>query len=480
MRPYPGTIRRTWHEQLALGHIHRSLCVYAVRAMDDIAAVRPAALQSATRKAAFRLIPLVMLMYVISYIDRVNIGFAATTMNADLGLSTAAYGLGAGLFFVGYVVCEVPSNIILHRVGARIWLARIMVTWGLISGAMAFVQSEAGFYIVRVLLGVAEAGFVPGVIYLLALWFPTQVRARMVALFIISIPLAVVLGAPLSALLIEHGDGLWGLAGWRILFIAEAIPALVVGILVFFVLPSSPTEVRWLTEPERTALRALLDSEADAASEHGPSDVFSALKDWRIYAVSLIGFSVNMGGYALSFFLPQVIASLAVQFHQKFSIWDTALLTAIPFAVAALSVWLVGQSSDRHQERCLHAAIPLMVGAIAVSVALYLPSTTLIMVAISIAAAGSYSVLPVFWQLPPRFLTGAASAAGIGVAGGLANVAGFVAPYMTGGLETATGSYKPAMFVVAGVMVAGAVVAFLLRLRPEFAKPKQRTVEPQR
>lgn len=438
------------------------------------------ALDLAVRKAAFRIIPLVMLMYVISYLDRVNIGFAAVTMNSDLGLSTASYGLGAGLFFVGYVVFEVPSNVILHRVGASLWLARIMITWGLISGAMVFVQNEWQFYLVRVLLGIAEAGFVPGVIYLLTLWFPARVRARMVALFIISIPFAVVIGAPLSALLIDHGHGPWGLEGWRFLFVAEAIPALIVGVVVFFALPDSPKGVNWLTVAERAALHETLGGETDAASEHGPSDVFAALKDWRIYAVSFIGFSVNMGGYALSFFLPQVIASLAIQFNQKFSIWDTALLTAIPFATAVVTLWLVGRSSDRHQERHFHAAVPLFVGAVAVSVALYLPNTTLVMIAISIAAAGSYSVLPVFWQLPPRFLTGAAAAAGIGVAGGLANVAGFVAPYMTGAFETATGSYKPAMLVVGAVMVAGAVTALALRKRPEFANAPRVVVDSQR
>jgi MFS family permease len=436
--------------------------------MNRTAAVTPLALQSATRKAAVRLIPMVMLMYVISYLDRVNIGFAASTMNADLGLSNAAYGLGAGLFFIGYVVFEVPSNVILHRVGARIWLARIMVTWGLISGALGFVDSEFGFYVVRVLLGIAEAGFVPGVVYFLSLWFPEQVRARMVALFLIAIPVAVVLGAPLSTLLLEHGHGFWGLEGWRFMFIVEAIPAVIVGVIAFFALPSRPQDASWLTGEERGSLQGTLDAEADAAAAHGPSDVLSALRDWRIYAVSVIGFSVNMGGYALSYFLPQVIASLGEQFDRDFSVWDTALLTAIPFAAAALALWLVGRSSDRHQERHFHAAVPLLTGAVAVAVALYLPSTTLVIIAISIAAAGSYAALPVFWQLPPRFLTGAAAAAGIGVAGGLANVAGFTAPYMTGALESATGSYKPAMFVVAGVMVVGALVALALRRRPEF------------
>nr|WP_281360957.1 MFS transporter [Schumannella luteola] len=408
--------------------------------------------------------------HVISYLDRVNIGFAATRMNADLGLSTAAYGLGAGLFFIGYVLFEVPSNVILHRVGARAWLARIMVTWGLISGAMAFVHSEAWFYVVRVLLGIAEAGFVPGVVYFLTLWFPSAIRARMVALFIIAIPVAVVLGAPLSALLIEHGHGVLGLDGWRFMFLVEALPAVLVGVIAFFALPNRISDAKWLTPLERSSLSGVLEDEGAAAAEHGASGVLGALRDWRIYAVAGIGFSVNMGGYALSFFLPQVIEGLGVQFGTRFSLGEVAALTAIPYACAAIALWLVGRSSDRRQERHWHAAIPLLVGALAVAVALYLPSTLAIMAAISIAAAGSYCVLPVFWQLPPRFLTGAAAAAGMAVAGGLANVAGFVAPYMTGGLQNATGSYRPAMFVVAGIMIVGAVIALLLRRRPEFRR----------
>lgn len=426
---------------------------------------------SAVRKAGRRIVPLVALMYVISYIDRVNVGFAAATMNHDLGLSVAAYGLGAGLFFIGYVLFEVPSNIVLHRVGARRWLARIMISWGVVSGAMAFVQNEAQFYVVRVLLGIAEAGFVPGVIYLLTLWFPSSVRARMIAYFIAAIPLAVVIGAPVSALLISSGHGWLGLAGWRVMFLVEAVPAVVVGIVALFALPHSIGRTRWLTDAERDALAAVMRSEQEATAAHTRSGVTAALRDWRIYAVSLIGFSVNIGGYALSFFLPQVIASFAEQFGQTFTLGQTALLTAIPYAAAAVALVLVGRSSDRRQERHFHAAIPLLVGAVAVAIALYLPSTTAIMIAISVAAAGSYSVLPVFWQLPPRFLTGAAVAAGMGVAGGLANVAGFVAPYMTGLVYATTGSYRPAMLAVAAVMVLGAVTALALRHRPEFARP---------
>lgn len=431
---------------------------------------REALTSTAVRRAAHRIVPLVVVMYLISYVDRVNIGFAATTMSSDLGLSGAAYGLGAGLFFVGYVLFEVPSNVVLHRVGARRWLARIMVSWGAVSGLMAFVQDETQFYVVRILLGIAEAGFVPGVIYLLTIWFPSGVRARMVACFIAAIPLAVVIGAPVSALLITSGDGWLGLEGWRVMFLVEAAPAVLVGFVALFALPESPERSRWLRTDEREALLATLRSEEHGAAAHGPSGVLAALRDWRIYAVSVIGFAVNIGGYSLSFFLPQVIAGFSEQFGQRFTLAETALLTAVPYAAATVALLLVGRSSDRRQERHFHAAVPLLVGAVAVAIALYLPSTTAVMIAISVAAAGSYSVLPVFWQLPPRFLTGAAAAAGIGVASGLANVAGFVAPYMTGALHDATGSYRPAMLVVAAVMVLGALTALALRHRPEFAR----------
>ncbi|MFD2420295.1 MFS transporter [Amycolatopsis pigmentata] len=435
------------------------------------------AVRSATRKAASRIVPLVVVMYVISYVDRVNVGFAAAKMNPDLHLSTAAYGLGAGLFFIGYVLFEVPSNVILHRVGARRWLARIMVSWGIVSGAMAFVGNETQFYLVRVLLGLAEAGFVPGVVYLLTTWFPAPVRARMIARFIVAIPFAVVLGAPVSALLIGHGDGFLGLSGWRTMFLVEALPAVLVGVIAYFALPGTPDRASWLTGPERDALMATLRAEQNDAGAHGRSTVLAALKDWRIYVVSLVGFASNIGGYALSFFLPQVIAELSRQFGQQVTLTRTALLTAIPYAVAAVAVLLVARNSDRTQERHFHTAVPLIAGAVAVAVALYLPSTTAVLVAISIAAAGSYSVLPVFWQLPPRFLTGAAVAAGMGVAGGLANVAGFVAPYLTGALHDATGSYRPAMFVVAAVMLVGAVASLALRKRPEFRnRPREQNV----
>jgi ACS family tartrate transporter-like MFS transporter len=422
----------------------------------------------AVKKAAWRIMPLIMLMYILSYLDRVNVGFAAVEMNADLGLSATEFGIGAGLFFVGYIALEVPSNLILHRVGARVWIARIMITWGMLAAAMGFIQGEWSYYGVRLLLGVAEAGFVPGIILYTTLWFPRKARARIVALFLMAIPFAVVLGAPVSALMIEHGHGLLGLDGWRFMFIAQGVPAVVLGGLTYFLMPSVPERVNWLASDEKDALRTELDGERVDALTHGFASIRTSLLDWRVYTIALFGFCANMGGYSLSFFLPQVIEGFGAQFGTEFSLFQVGLITAIPFACAAIALWLNGHHSDKTGERTRHIALPLLLGAIAVAVALYLPSPLTVIIAISVAAAGSYAIIPIFWQLPSRFLTGAAAAAGMGLIAGLANVAGFIAPYMTGALKDATGDYRLGMLVVAAVMLVGAVVAWRLGRRPEF------------
>ncbi len=444
-----------------------------------MSAPRTGVVDSATAKAKWRLMPLLMFMYILSYIDRVNIGFAATHMNSDLGLSATAYGLGAGLFFVGYSLLEVPSNLLLYRLGARVWIARIMLTWGVLAACMSLVQNEWMFYAVRLLLGIAEAGFVPGIVLYLTMWFPTKARGRMVAWFLISIPVAVVLGAPLSALLIEHGDGVFGLAGWRFMFLVEGVPAIIMGTATYFVLPSSPRTVNWLTEDEKTELCGTLDSETDRALTHGSATVRACLSDWRIYVVALFAFCANIGGYSLSFFLPLIIQSFSRQFGSTISLFQVALITAIPFSCAAIALWINGWHSDRTGERTLHIAVPLSIGAAAIATALYLPSPATVIVAISIAAAGSYSVIPIAWQLPSRFLAGAAIAAGMGLVGGLANIAGFIAPYMTGWLKDTTGDYRSGMWVVSGVMVIGAIAALWLRRLPEFgAMPPNEVPEP--
>ncbi len=276
--------------------------------MADDVLVTPDPVSVAVKRAMWRLLPFLGLCYLLNYIDRVNVGFAALRMNPDLGLSAAAYGLGAGLFFVGYFFFEVPSNVILHRVGARLWIARIMVTWGIVASATAFVTNDIGFYAVRFLLGVAEAGFFPGIILYLTYWFPRAQRAKVVALFFLAVPLSTVLGAPLSTLLIQNGDGLLGFAqGWRFMFFVEGIPAVLVGLLVLVFLPDRPTRARWLTSEQAQALEATIAAE-DAAEVPGHTGMREALRDSRVVALSVVYFGVVFGLYVLAFFLPQVVS----------------------------------------------------------------------------------------------------------------------------------------------------------------------------
>ena len=424
--------------------------------------------QRTVRKVAMRLVPFMGLLYFINYLDRTNIGFATLTMSEDLEMTETMFGIAAGVFFIGYLFLEVPSNLALHKFGARRWIARIMITWGILAAAMGFIQGEWSYYSVRLLLGVAEAGFVPGIILYTTLWFPRKARARIVALFLMAIPFAVVLGAPVSALMIEHGHGLLGLDGWRFMFIAQGVPAVVLGGLTYFLMPSVPERVNWLASDEKAALRTELDAERVDALTHGFASIRTSLFDWRVYTIALFGFCANMGGYSLSFFLPQVIEGFGAQFGTEFSLFQVGLITAIPFGCAAMALWLNGHHSDKTDERTRHIALPLLLGAIAVAVALYLPSPLTVIIAISVAAAGSYAIIPIFWQLPSRFLTGAAAAASMGLIAGLANVAGFIAPYMTGALKDATGDFRLGMLVVAAVMLVGAVVAWRLGSRPEF------------
>ena len=419
------------------------------------------------RKAARRLLPLLVLLYLVNYLDRVNVGFAALTMNADLGLSSAAYGLGAGLFFIGYFLFEVPSNIALHKVGARLWIARIMVTWGLVASATAFVQGELSFYVVRVLLGIAEAGFFPGVLLYLTYWFPRPERARIVALTFLAVPLSSVLGSPLSTLLIQHGEGLLGFdAGWRFMFFVEGLPAVVLGVVVLFLLPDRPTRARWLTPAEGAALEAhLAAEEAEVVGREVPTR--QALTDPRVLALSLVYFGIVFGLYVLAFFLPQVIRGFQEQFGTTFSLLQVGLVTAVPYAFAAAAMVLWARHSDRTGEREGHVAIAVFVGAAGIAAALYMDSPLAVMVCITVCAVGIYAAIPVFWTLPTRLLTGVGAAAGIALVNSFGNLAGFAAPYVTGWLEDLTGSFRTGMWVVAVLMVAAGLIA--LRSRPRHA-----------
>ena len=415
------------------------------------------------RKAARRLLPLLVLLYLINYLDRGNIGFAALTMNADLGLSSAAYGLGAGLFFIGYFFFEVPSNVVLHKVGARLWIARIMITWGLVASATAFVQGEVSFYVVRVLLGIAEAGFFPGVLLYLTYWFPRAERARIVALTFLAVPLASVIGSPLSTVLIQHGDGLLGFdAGWRFMFFVEGLPALVLGVAVLFLLPSRPSSARWLTPAEATALEERLAAE-DAREVGSEVPTRQALTDPRVLALSVVYFGIVFGLYVLAFFLPQVIAGFQEQFGTTFSLLQVGLVTAVPYAFAAVAMVLWARHSDRAGERAGHVAVAAFIGAVAIAAALYMDSPLAVMVCITVCAIGVYAAIPVFWQLPTRLLTGVGAAAGIALINSFGNLAGFAAPYLTGWLEDLTGSFRTGLWVVAAVMVVAGLVALRFR-----------------
>jgi D-galactonate transporter len=416
------------------------------------------------RKATIRLVPLLALLYLVNYLDRVNVGFAALTMNADLGLSSAAYGLGAGLFFVGYFFFEVPSNIALHKVGARLWIARIMITWGLVASATAFVQGEVGFYVVRVLLGIAEAGFFPGVLLYLTYWFPRPQRARIVALTFLAVPLASVIGSPLSTLLIEHGEGWFGFdAGWRAMFFLEGLPAVLLGVAVLFLLPSRPGSARWLTAAESTALEQHLAAE-DAEQVGREVPTREALTNPRVIALSLVYFGIVFGLYVLAFFLPQVIAGFQEQFGTTFSLVEVGLVTAVPYAVAAVAMVLWARHSDRTGERAWHVAGPAFLGAAGIAAALSMNSPLLVMVCITVCAVGVYAAIPVFWQLPTALLSGVGAAAGIALVNSFGNLAGFAAPYLTGWLQDLTGSFRTGLWVVAVLMVAAGLIA--LRSRP--------------
>jgi D-galactonate transporter len=433
--------------------------------MADVAGVtgqQDRLVDGAVRRAMWRLLPFLGLCYLLNYVDRVNVGFAALTMNPDLGLSAAAYGFGAGLFFIGYFFFEVPSNVILHRVGARLWIARIMVTWGIIASATAFVQGEISFYVVRFLLGVAEAGFFPGIILYLTYWFPRAQRAKVVALFFLAVPLSSVIGAPISTLLIQNGDGALGFAdGWRFMFFLEGIPAVVVGLLVLMLLPDRPSRARWLSAAEQQALEQRIAAEDSAHVPH-ETGIRAGLRDRRVVALSVVYFGVVFGLYVLAFFLPQVISDLQEQFGVKFSLVQIGLITAIPYAVASVAMVLNARHSDRTGERRLHIAVPVFVGAAGVAVALYLDSPYLVIAAITVCAMGVFAAIPVIWQLPSAFLTGFGAAAGIALINSFGNLSGFVGPYLAGWLQDLTGSFRAGMFAVAAFMVLSGVTVLLL------------------
>ena len=402
------------------------------------------------RKVAWRLIPFLGILYFFAFLDRVNVGFAALTMNEDIGLSAAAYGFGAGIFFIGYVIFEVPSNVMLARVGARIWIARIMISWGLLSAAMALVEGPTSFYVLRFLLGVAEAGFFPGIIYFLSCWFPSAYRARILGAFLVAIPLSSVLGAPLSTQLLGV-EGL-GLAGWQWMFILEGVPAALLGFAVLKWLRDRPADAEWLEPREREWLTAELAREGSALP-HVPG-IGRVLANPAVWLFGLAYFGIIVGLYGINFWLPQIVKSLG-----SLSNAQVGLIVMIPAALAGIAMVVWGHDSDRSGERRWHVALPAFLAAAALAGSAMLQASPLAaFLALIVAGVGVFCSLPAFWTLPAAMLTGPAAAAGIALVNSIGNAGGFVGPALIGYLKETTGSYAPALWGLAVAIAASGVM----------------------
>ena len=412
------------------------------------------------RKITWRLIPFLLFCYILSYLDRVNIGFAKLHMLGDLGLSDAVYGMGAGVFFLGYFFFEVPSNIIMHKVGARRWIARIMISWGVLSAAMMFVQGATSFYVLRFLLGVAEAGFFPGIIYYLTRWYPAERRGRATSLFLTAIALAGVIGGPLSGWILRDANGLAGLAGWQWMFVIEGIPSVLAGLFLLRYLDDRVEDARWLTEAEKREVVALLQKEEVGKSHSSVRKAFASGRTWLLSAIYfLFVFSL----YGISFWLPSIIKAAGVA-----DSLDIGLLSALPWAAGVAAMVLIARSADRRRERRWHIALPALLGAVGflLSVA-FSANAPLAMLGMSIATMGIMSALPIFWSIPTAYLGGAAAAAGIALINSFGNLSGFVGPSLMGWIKSVTGSLDSGVYLLAGCLLAGAVLTL-------FTSPKLR------
>ncbi len=410
--------------------------------------------QSAMRKTAWRLVPLLTVAYVFNYLDRTCIGFAALTMNRDIGLSPAQFGLGAGMFFLGYCVFEVPSNLAMYRFGARRWLARIMVSWGIMSALTAFVVGPNSFYLVRALLGVAEAGFFPGVTYFLAAWFPAQYRTRMLAWFLLGIPLSSLIGSPVCGLLLEL-DGVWGLQGWKWLFLVVSLPCVVLGLLILTTLADRPQEAPWLTQPERDAMDAML---RDEMRERPRSSLLAAILDPRVLILAAVQFGFTLGSYGIGIWLPLIVkgyqlSNLAIGF-----------ITAVPYLFASLGMMAWAWHVDRTGRKIVHLALTCFLAAIGLGLSVVSGALLPALAGLTLALVGVTAARAVFWTIPTRFLTGVAAAGGLAFINTVGTLGGFAGPYMMGELRQLTGSFESGLLAMSAIMVAATLLAASLRL----------------
>lgn len=407
---------------------------------------------STIRAISWRLIPFLILAYFLAYLDRVNLGFAALTMNADLNFSPTVFAWGAGIFFIGYFIFEVPSNIALEKFGASRWIARIMVSWGVISALMAVVGGPTSFYVLRFLLGVAEAGFFPGIILYLTYWYPAAYRARFLAAFAIAVPVSTVIGAPISGMLLGM-DGVMGLKGWQWLFIIEGIPSVLLGIVTWFYLTDKPSKADWLTPDQKMWLADRLESERTMKeSVHGMS-LGQALSSPKVLMLSVIYFGFVAALYGMQFWLPQIVKAFGLTNTQ------TGFVTAIPYAFGSIAMILWARHSDRTRERVWHVGLPLLLIAVALAVSGVVSNPAVTMVALTVAAVGVFCTFALFWTLPTAWLSGTAAAGAIAMINSIGNLAGFGGPYLIGWVKEATGSTSTGLLVLAAMpLIAGILV----------------------
>lgn len=407
------------------------------------------------RKITWRIVPFIMILYLIAYIDRVNIGFAAITMKEDLGFTASILGFGAGIFFLGYFLFEVPSNIILHKVGARIWIARVMVTWGIIAGGMAFIESSTSFYVMRFLLGVAEAGFFPGIILYLSYWFPARNRAGVIALFMAAAPIATAIGSPISAALLEM-HGIMGLAGWQWMFLIEAFPAVILGVVVFFYMTDRPEKASWLKQDERDWLVKTMQSENAGKDKQQHHSIIRGLANPRVLALATVYFGTSAGLYTLGIWAPQIIKELGV------SSMTVGLLNAIPPIVSVVAMILWSRHSDKTNERTWHVALACLTAAIGLVIAASTNSMLGLIAALTIVNVGISCSKPPLWSMPTVFLSGAAAATGIATINSIGNLGGFAGPAMIGWVKDQTGSFTGGLYFVAGLLILSTALTLIL------------------
>ncbi len=421
------------------------------------AATAPEIERRTMRQVTWRIVPFLMVCYFIAFVDRVNAGFAALQMNKDIGLSAAAFGLGGGLFYITYVLFEVPSNIVMEKVGARIWIARILITWGLVSAAMAFVVGPWSFYAVRMLLGAAEAGFFPGVILYLTYWFPREYRGRIVAIFMVAIPVSSFLGSPISAALLQT-DGLLGFRGWQWMFVLEAVPAILLGIATLVVLPNGPQKAGWLDQEQRKWLEQRLEAERALPGQKatGHLSLWKVISNKHVLAASLIYAGASGSSQVLSLWQPQIIKSFGLTNMQ------TGLLNSVPFGVASVLMILWGRSSDARRERVWHTAIPLALLALSLVVAIGTASLLPTIAILCVAVTATYIVKGPFWALATEWLSAGAAAAGIAQINAIGNIGGFLGTTLLGIIKDATGSYPLGLLPLALLSGLGCLVVLTL------------------